>query len=82
MGRRPVPVVLSPLAQTLRSLRTAHTWTLADAAAVLAVDPSTVHNWEHGRSVPTLEQLQAIADAYGITLTALLAPKKSRKSGK
>ena len=45
----------------LRAARKAKKLTQIDLASYLGITNQTVNNWEHGRSIPTLEQAQKLS---------------------
>ena len=48
-----------------------------DVAAVLAVDPSTLRNWEKGVSAPTIEQYMKLCKIYDCKPNDIFLPKES-----
>jgi transcriptional regulator with XRE-family HTH domain len=57
--------------KTLRELREAKDWSQAKLAAQLDISPSTVFNWESGRSEPRFSQARAVAALLGVSLDDL-----------
>ena len=55
----------------IRELREARDLTQRQAAKELRVTPGAVAKWETGATVPTLDNLLAVADLLGCSLDAL-----------
>lgn len=64
LGFEPWPVPTTP-AQKLQAARRRHGLSIAEAARVLAVDPSTFWWWEHGRTPHRHEHIARIAAFVG-----------------
>lgn len=62
----------SPLASRIRSLREGADLSQGELAQRLFVSRQTVINWEMGRTLPDIESLKLLSQAFGITLDALL----------
>lgn len=52
--------------RTIRELREAKGWTQLKLANEVGVTPSTVYNWETGRSEPRVIQLREVAHLFGV----------------
>lgn len=55
----------------LRKLREAHGISQRDLAVNLGVTPGAVAKWELGYTVPTVDNLLALADLFGCSLDAI-----------
>lgn len=53
---------------TLEACRVNAGKTQVEWAALTGVSPSTVYNWEAGKSEPTLSQLRKISELSGISM--------------
>jgi len=53
--------------KTIRQLREAKGWTQLKLANEVGVTPSTVYNWETGRSEPKVTQLREVARIFGVS---------------
>ena len=62
------------LGRQLRHLRRAAEMTLGDLAARIGMSASALSLIENGKREPKLSMLTAIAEAFGIPVTALLTP--------
>lgn len=60
------------LSERLAQLRRARGWSQAELAERLDVSRQAVSRWEVGTSFPSMEKLLALADAYELSLAALL----------
>lgn len=60
------------LSERLAQLRRARGWSQTELAERLDVSRQAVSRWEVGTSFPSMEKLLALADAYGLSLAALL----------
>jgi transcriptional regulator with XRE-family HTH domain len=63
------------LAKNVKALRQAKGWTQADLAEEVGVSPHYVAVLETARRLPTLRTLLTFAQALGISVDRLLAPK-------
>ena len=54
--------------KTVRELREAAGLTQLELAVRVGVTPSTVYNWESGRSEPRVSQLRRVAEAFGVKM--------------
>jgi transcriptional regulator with XRE-family HTH domain len=54
--------------KTLREWREARGFTQLDIAFGLGITPTTVANWETGRSQPRARYLRALADYLGVSM--------------
>jgi DNA-binding XRE family transcriptional regulator len=61
--------------QTLSQLRSTKDMTQMDLAVWLGVTPSTVYNWERGRSEPRSSQLKAIAILFCVSMDSIEIPE-------
>ena len=59
------------IGETIKALRKACGYTRQIAAERLGVTPTTIQNWETGKTVPNLLTLKAIAYEYGVTVDYL-----------
>ena len=57
--------------EKIKKLRTAYGYTRQIAAERLGVTPTTIQNWEIGKTEPNLLTLKAIAYDYGVTVDYL-----------
>lgn len=64
--------ISSPLAARIRSLRVGADLSQGELAQRVFVSRQTVINWEMGRTLPDVESLKLLSQAFGITLDALL----------
>ena len=53
--------------KTIRQLRQAKGWTQLKLANEVGVTPSTIYNWETGRSEPKVTQLREVARIFGVS---------------
>lgn len=60
--------------RTLAELRATKRMSQADLAYWLGVTPSTVYNWERGRSEPRASQLKSMALFFGVAMEDVLLP--------
>ena len=67
------------LAARVRELRTAHGWTLAQAAEKAGLARSTLSKIENGQMSPTYEALKKLATGLGISVPQLFTPSRSEK---
>jgi len=51
--------------------------TQREYGAALGVDPTTVYNWEAGRTVPGLPMLQKISELSDVPLSLIFLPEQS-----
>lgn len=56
----------------LRQLREGHGLKLYDVAALVRVDPSTIHRWETEQTQVPDEVKKALAERYGVTRAYLM----------
>ena len=68
------------LGQRLRLLRKAKGLRLEDVAPHVSTDPGSVSRLEHDKREPSLAQLRAFADLYGVSIVALLKGLNGRRS--
>lgn len=54
--------------KTIRELRVERDMTQLELAVATGVTPSTIYNWETGRSIPGVEQFRAVAKALGVSM--------------
>lgn len=64
----------TPLARRLKSLRTDRGYSLQDLADRSAISRATLSRIENAEVSPTAETLGALATAFGITISRILAP--------
>ena len=63
---------MSTIANRLQELMTDAAQTEQDIAEHLNVEPSTITQWFNGQATPTVEQLLALAQHFGVDLHLLL----------
>ena len=66
---------LKNLPQTLYNLRTINNFTQGEVALRLGISYQSYQGYEHGKTVPTLENFIKIANLYGISLDYLINKK-------
>ena len=66
--------------QTIRELRESKGMTQLELAVAVGVTPSTVYNWERGRSQPQVGQFREVARVLGVSMDdiELVAPAEDR----
>lgn len=69
---------LPALAVRLRALRVKADLTQSKVAEKVGGSQSMVAYWESGRSEPTLGQAEALAKAFGVSLSLLLTGKEGK----
>jgi transcriptional regulator with XRE-family HTH domain len=69
----------APLAVRLRQLRAGRGMKSAEVAEGVGIDPTTLSRLEHGRSRPSIDSAQRLADFYGVSLDTLLDSKKNEE---
>ncbi len=67
--------------KTIRELREAQGWTQLDLAYKLGVTPSTVYNWERGRSELTASRLRQLAQLFGVSMDDIALPSEKAQGG-
>jgi putative transcriptional regulator len=65
--------------KTIRELRDAQGWSQAELAYRLGVSPSTIYNWESGRSEPRLAQFKELALMLGVRMEDIEIPETATK---
>lgn len=65
---------------TIREWREHAGLTQAQLAARLDVTPSSVYNWEAGKSEPRATQLKAMARLFGVSMDAIVFEAEEVKS--
>lgn len=60
------------LGRAIRDRRTALGLTLAEVSVKSGLSPFTINSYEHGRRLPSLEALDAVATALGLSARELL----------
>jgi putative transcriptional regulator len=60
--------------QTIRQLREARGWSQLELANRLRVTPSTVYNWERGKSEPPASTLRRIARVFEVSMDDIALP--------
>ena len=63
---------MSTIADRIQDLMSDPAQTEQDMAERLNVDPSTITQWFNGQATPTVEQLLALAQHFGVDLNQLL----------
>lgn len=53
-------------------LRDEHGWTQEELAEMLGVSRSTIAKWESGRGIPTIGNIIALSEIFGVTIDSLL----------
>jgi len=66
--------------QTIREWREQTGLTQAQLAARLDVTPSSVYNWEAGKSEPRAAQLKAMAQLFGVSMDVIVFEAEEVKS--
>jgi putative transcriptional regulator len=66
--------------KTIRELREAKGWSQLELANRLGVTPSTVYNWERGRSEPTASTLRRIARTFEVSMDDIALPGDEGKA--
>jgi transcriptional regulator with XRE-family HTH domain len=56
---------------TLRELRDIQGWSQAMLAAQLGISPSTVYNWEAGKTEPRPRQLRALERLFNVPMGSI-----------
>ncbi len=69
---RAIENVTRALSEHLRHVRESANVAVDELAAAIGVQPSTVHRYESGRSVPPFQRLAAISIALGLPLEHLV----------
>ena len=64
--------MLTNIQKNLRDLRRVYGVTQRDVAEVVGLSPQAVSAWEHGRNMPDVLQLEALADHFGFTVSAFV----------
>lgn len=59
----------SLLTEKLKTMRLSRGMTQADVAERAGVSRSTYSYWESGRNIPTLENVEALADAFNVPIS-------------
>lgn len=67
---------------SLRSARVNAGLTQSQVAEKLAVDRTTVVNWESGKTSPTLDNAQRMCRLYGISIADLAEPNRKKGNAK
>ncbi len=67
----------APLAVRLRELRAGTGLKSGQVAQHVGIDATTLSRLEHGRSLPSIENAQRLAEFYQVSLDSLLEAKKS-----
>lgn len=63
----------------LKDFRVAAGFSQKYVAMTLGVKPPSVSNWENGKTVPTQDNLKALAMLYGVSVDALLGIDKPKR---
>ena len=56
---------------TIRQLRQARGWSQVTLGVLVGVTGRTISNWERGLTQPSPDQLQRLADLFGISVEAI-----------
>jgi transcriptional regulator with XRE-family HTH domain len=62
----------------IRELRDEFGWSQFELASRVGVTPSTVYNWESGRTEPRLSQLRALSEVFGMPMGDIAMNDKDR----
>lgn len=62
---------------SLRAARVNREMTLDDACALIGVSRRTLWNWEHGKTVPNMLEMQRISEVYQTPMNAISLPNVS-----
>jgi len=73
LGRPPHDQLREKLGQRIRQLRAARNWSLKDLAQASRLSVSQISSIERGANLPSIESLLAIARAFGLKPSELLA---------
>ena len=65
---------------SIKAMRVHRDLSVPEAAKMLGVNPSTLRNWEAGRTTPDVKQLDAILSLYHCDLTDIILPIKLAES--
>ena len=68
------------LGQTIRDLRNEHHYSQSQLGNLLNVTDSTVSKWESGDSNPGIEQINAMAQLFGMTVDAFLHYQEAKNA--
>ena len=66
---------------TLKAARVNAGLTLKEAAEGINVHLQTLHNWETGKTVPSIEHARALSSLYNFPLDYIFIPTKSEIIG-
>lgn len=69
------------LSDTLKQLRKRHYLNQSEFAKRIGVSQSAVSQWEHDMTRPNSYQLQAISDAFGISIDEILGDQQRQDHG-
>lgn len=69
------------LSDTLKQLRRTHYLNQSEFAKKIGVSQSAVSQWENGMTRPNSYQLQAISDAFGISIDDILCEQEHKDHG-
>ena len=69
------------LSDTLKSLRKKHYLNQSEFAKRIGVSQSAVSQWEHDLTRPNSYQLQAISDAFGVSIDEILGDQQRQDHG-
>lgn len=69
------------LSDTLKQLRKRHYLNQSEFAKRIGVSQSAVSQWEHDMTRPNSYQLQAISDAFGISIDEILGDQQRQNQG-
>lgn len=65
---------------SLRAARVNRGYAIKDVSARIGVHPSTVYNWEKGRSAPDFVQMKKLCALYGLTVDDITIDKSPLKA--
>ena len=71
-GAKMSEVIVKKEPVTLKVLRAKHDLTQAEAGAKVGVSADVWHNWEKGKTFPSIPQLQRIEKEYNVTYNDII----------
>lgn len=64
---------MSDIVSKINRMRIERGWSVYKLAKLSGLSEKTIYNWQNRSSVPTIQALEGICDAYGITLSQFFA---------